>query len=110
MSSYRLLGPHSVGGAYLPTGSTQSTSDVGGLLPVGWVPSGNVDPLDAGAVAAFYAAGPARASPARFAPRPKTFWQRSPGANSGCEIWQLTGLGSALAPVNTQNGCGGNGF
>jgi hypothetical protein len=53
MSTYRLLGPHSVGGYYFATGSTQSTSDVGGLLPTSFVPSGNCEPTDNAAVTAF---------------------------------------------------------
>lgn len=107
MSSYYLLADHSIGGLYFPAGTTQSTADAGGLLPSGWSPTPNVDPLDAGALSAFYAAGPCLPSPRLFVRPPKTFWQRSPQpSNPSAMKWSLTGLGSALAAVWTQNGVG----
>jgi len=42
---------------YLPAGTIQSTRDLGGVLPLNWVPNPNVDPVDAGAVAAYTAVG-----------------------------------------------------
>jgi len=42
---------------YLPAGTIQSTQDLGGVLPLNWVPNPNVDPVDAGAVAAYTAVG-----------------------------------------------------
>ena len=45
-------------GPTIRLGTTASTADVGGTLPVDWPPTGAVDPLDATAVTAFYARGP----------------------------------------------------
>jgi hypothetical protein len=106
MSTYYLLADHAIGPYVFPAGSTQSTADAGGLLPTGWSPSNNVDPIDAGALAAFYANGPCTCSPRPFVRPPKTFWKRTPGANSGVMFWSLTGLGSGLAGLFTQNGAG----
>jgi hypothetical protein len=58
MSTYKFLQDHVVGGEFYPAGSTASTADVGGSLPVNWIPTGNVDPQDASAVTAFWNAGP----------------------------------------------------
>jgi hypothetical protein len=108
MSTYYLLSDHSIGPYVFAAGSIQSTADATppGLLPVGWTPSNNVDPLDATAVSAFYANGPCMCSPRLTVRPPKTFWQRTPGANSGVMFWSLTGLGSGLAGLFTQNGAG----
>jgi hypothetical protein len=58
MSTYRFLQDHYVNGVAYLAGTTAATYDVGGTLPVGWVPTGQVDPLDTAAVNAFWAAGP----------------------------------------------------
>jgi hypothetical protein len=58
MSTYRFLQDHYVNGATYLAGTTASTLDAGGSLPIGWTPTGAVDPLDTPAVNAFYAAGP----------------------------------------------------
>lgn len=105
MSTYLLLEDHWIGNNYLPAGSTQTTADIGGLLPTGWVPTPNVDPLDAAAVAAFYAAGPVLPGPTQL--RPTTRWTRVPAdfssadfsgtdfyAGSAGNTWVLTGLGA----------------
>jgi hypothetical protein len=42
---------------YLPAGTIQSTQDLGGVLPLNWVPNPNVDPVDVGAVVAYTAVG-----------------------------------------------------
>ncbi len=57
MSQYRFLQDHYVNGVTYPAGTVASTADVGGTLPVGWVPTGQVDPQDTPAIAAFFAAG-----------------------------------------------------
>ena len=57
MASYRFLQDHNVGGVTYLAGTTASTADVGGSLPAGWMPSGQVDPLDSAAVQAFWNAG-----------------------------------------------------
>jgi hypothetical protein len=58
MSAYRFLQDHSISGAYYQAGTVASTADVGGTLPVNFQPTGACEPLDAPAVAAFYAMGP----------------------------------------------------
>lgn len=106
MSRYLMLEDHYINGQYLSAGTQQSTVDVGGLLPTGWVPTPNVDPLDTPAVAAFYAAGPARSGP--LYARPVTYWVNLPlsdfvpGDFSPADFftinignsWGLTGLGT----------------
>jgi hypothetical protein len=108
MSTYYLLADHSIGPYVFPARSTQSTADVpGGLLPVAWVPSNNVDPQDAPALAAFYANGPCMCSPRLTVRPPKTYWQITPQpTNPSTMKWSLVGLGAGLAPIFTQNGCG----
>jgi hypothetical protein len=103
MASYRWLqdgvGPS---GHYFNAGDIVSTSDVGGLLPANWVPPGAVEPLDASAVAAFYAAGPQimpllvrqQWSGIPVSP-PATYWRQIPGGR----MWGLTGLGAGLPPI-----------
>jgi hypothetical protein len=106
MSQYRFLTDHSIGGFYYQAGTTAFTADViGGSLPAGWVPSGGVDPLDAGALAAFYAAGPqGPLVPSRTqftginVVPPTTRWTPVIGTASPNRLYQLTGLGAALAP------------
>jgi hypothetical protein len=58
MALYRFLSAHSIGGQYYEAGDRASTADVGGSLPANFIPSGNMEPLDAAAVNAFWAAGP----------------------------------------------------
>lgn len=59
VATYYMLEDHWVnstrGGVMLPAGTLQSTA---GLLPQGWTPSPNVDPVNDVAVAAYTAAGP----------------------------------------------------
>lgn len=57
-ATYYLLEDHWIGDVLLPAGTIQQTADIGGLLPAGWTPGPNVDPVDANAVAAYTAAGP----------------------------------------------------
>jgi hypothetical protein len=105
MSSYRFLSDHSIRGQYYPAGTTASTADVGGSLPLNWVPSGAVDPVDPAALAAFYAAGPqVPGNPIRtqftginVVPA-ITFWRRVSGSNPNV-LYQLQGLGLGLPPV-----------
>src|SRR4029077_10596844 len=102
MSTYVLLQDHWIGTNFLPAGSTQSTADVGGLLPVGWVPTPNVDPIDAAAVTAFYKAGPQ--FPGLTQVKPATYWALGLADFSPADFgrdfytasssWGLTGLGS----------------
>lgn len=101
-----MLEDHYINGQILSAGTTQSTIDVGGLLPVGWIPTPNVDPLDTPAVAAFYSAGPVRSGPIYI--KPVTYWVRSVIADFSSadfsptdfstgdvgNAWTLTGLGA----------------
>jgi hypothetical protein len=101
MASYRLLADHYVGGVVHLAGTTLSTADVGGTLPTGWVPSGQVDPLDGDAVQAFWDAGPQGLGLVRQrwtgtpVPRPVTYWVPYP-AGGGTSPMILTGLGAGL--------------
>jgi hypothetical protein len=101
MSSYRFLADHYIGTAYFLAGTTASTRDVGGTLPINWGPSGNCEPLDAPAVNAFYAAGVQPPGLIRQqwsnvpVSVPVTYWRQIPGGR----LWHLTGLGAALAPI-----------
>jgi hypothetical protein len=63
VSTYRFLQDRSIGGIYYLAGTTAATADVGGTLPTGWVPSGQVDPLDPQAVEDFFNAGEDRPEP-----------------------------------------------
>jgi hypothetical protein len=91
-SQYLFLEDHYINGNYIPAGTIASNAD---LLPAQWVPTPNVDPLNTGAVNAFYAAGPGIQGPVRtqFTPlpvrQPVTYWRQV-----GPDIWALTGLGS----------------
>jgi hypothetical protein len=106
MSKYYFLSDHSIGGQYYPAGTIASTADViGGTLPLNWTPSGSVDPLDASALAAFYAQGPQQPqNPIRTqftginVVSAITFWKFVSGANP-FRFYQLQGLGLALPPV-----------
>lgn len=115
MSTYLMLEDHYINGQYMLAGTTQSTADVGGLLPTGWVPTPNVDPLDTAAVNAFYAAGPVISGSINI--KPITYWAQirtsdfSPANFSSIDFatnvlsntWSLTGLGSnrsLYAPIS----------
>ena len=107
MSSYRFLQDHSIAGLYYQAGSTASTQDVGGTLPAGWVPSGQVDPTDGPAVSAFWSAGVqllglvrAQFNGINVAP-PVTFWKVDPAAGPGNPYRQfvLAGLGAGMPMV-----------
>jgi hypothetical protein len=103
MSSYRFLEDAWVGQFYYQAGTIASTTDVGGTLPVNWVPSGNTDPLDTGAVNSFYNAGPQQCGLVRdqwngtSVQLPTTYWK--PVVGSSPTQWALTGLGVLKAPV-----------
>jgi hypothetical protein len=58
MSTYYFLTDQSIGSVYVTAGSTQSTEDVGGILPANFVPNGNCCALDAAARTAMYASSP----------------------------------------------------
>jgi hypothetical protein len=111
MSSYRFLVDHSIGQFYYPAGTVAQTADVGGTLPAGFV-SPNADPLDEGAVAAYWAAGASsiefRESSYNFnnATTAPTMWRSTravtyfaPTAQGRTTSWSLTGLGVGLGAV-----------
>jgi hypothetical protein len=101
MSTYRFLQDHSIAGVTYLAGTTASTGDVGGTLPLGWRPTGQVDPLDAAAVQDFWNAGPQLLGLVRqqwtgqpVIP-PSTYWIPYP-AGGGTRPYILTGLGAGL--------------
>lgn len=113
MASYRFLQDHNVGGVSYLAGTTASTADVGGSLPAGWMPSGQVDPLDSAAVQAFWNAGVQLLGLVRAqwtgisVPRPVTYWTPFP-AGGGTRPYILTGLGASLGFVNWTETRGAN--
>jgi hypothetical protein len=98
---YRLLKSH-----YLTTGwfDVDTIITEGMDVPIGWIPTLGVDPLNPQAVTAFYNAGPRSASSyedvnefenaTRSRTRPVTFWKPV----SGTHTYTLTGLGIGLPP------------
>jgi hypothetical protein len=104
MSAYRFLSDHYIGTQYFYAGTIASTADVGGTLPVNWLPSNAVDPLDTAALNAFCAIGPKPLGLVRqqwvglFVAPPVTYWRIVPGS-SPTTFWQLTGLGASKAPI-----------
>jgi hypothetical protein len=95
MAIYKLLSSIFVGtagGSLLVTGQTVTE---GKELPVGFVPNGCCDPLDADGAQKMWNAGPVAATIDLFTPPPVTFWKPvAPG--SAFSI--LTGLGASLGP------------
>ena len=107
-ASYRTIRPHFLSNTFVPTGTV--ITEGGGLIPVGWSPTLAVDPLNAQAVANFYAAGPRNACNedlSLFAVdnywnqgaspfiQPTTYWVKNFPSN----LWSLTGLGSSYPAV-----------
>jgi len=102
MAQYRALQDLYLNGAYVSAGDIIT-------LPNNFVPSAALDPLDASALSAFYAAGP-QATPlvrqqwSTVAVTPAvTYWRATslpavPGA-SGATSWQLTRLGANLPAI-----------
>jgi hypothetical protein len=95
------LQDHYVNGVTYLAGTTASTLDAGGTLPVGWIPTGQVDPLDTAAVNAFWVAGPLLTGSIRqqwsnlsVAP-PVTRWVDATTPNLYRE-YVLNGLGTGL--------------
>jgi hypothetical protein len=111
MSTYRLLADHEFGLA----GTIVSTGDVGGIVPIGWVPDGQVDPLDPDAVEAFFAVGPQPMGPigsrwvAQSVPPPVTYWVLVDRATF---TYALTGLGAnrGTAQIGSSPGSAGRPF
>jgi hypothetical protein len=105
LAMYRLLEPHYLSGVYYAAGSIVKE---GFQIPISWVPTLAVDPLNSFAVQNFYNAGPrslsnedlnqwARGNPQGqigFVAPPVTFWQASSG-----NLYRLTGLGASFPPV-----------
>ena len=98
VAQYYLLEPHYINNIYYEVGTIVSE---GSQIPIGWIPTPNVDPLNAPATNAFYALGPRVLGPIRTqyvnfpVHSPVTYWvQVSPTQ------WALTGLGASLAPVH----------
>ena len=98
--AYKLLLPHYIGGAYLDEGTIVIE---GSQIPVGWIPTLAVDPLNISAAVAFFKAGPRDGGQyfdlnlfqsENFARTmvtpPATYWVRAGN------MWSLTGLGVGL--------------
>jgi hypothetical protein len=103
MASYRLLAPHFVGDRYF---EADSIVVEGVDLPLGWIPSLSVDPLDADAAQKFWNQVPGpMLSDSEFAwpggsrwsigskPAPATYWKKIDN-----DTFQLTGIGTSLGP------------
>lgn len=116
-ASYRLLEDHWLSDQLVAAGTTITEGD--GVCPVGWVPTGNVDPLNTDATNAFYNAGPQLLGLVRqqfvsqMVNPPITYWiivggfgkGFNPGFMVGPPLWQLTGLGSNVStypPIQRQ--------
>jgi hypothetical protein len=104
MSTYRFLQDSYINNVYYQAGTIASTSDVGGTLPVGWVPGPAVDPQDSPATTAFLNAGPQAPVLARsqwngiIVNGPSTYWKAT--ALSFGTLWQLVGpSGNVGSPV-----------
>jgi hypothetical protein len=105
MAMYRLLADHYFPSGYISAGTIVTEGD--GNIPIGWVPTLAVDPLNSQAIQAFWQAGPRAANSAQpnveIAPGwwmrwanqpvapPTVYWQKV--ANG---LFRLTGGGSAL--------------
>jgi hypothetical protein len=101
MAVYRLLSSivvNSAGGTVLGAGQTVSDTGPGAQLPPGYIPNGACDPTNADGVQKFWNAGPITPTIDLFTPPPTTFWRAVAGTASPNRLYQLTGLGSALAP------------
>jgi hypothetical protein len=97
MALYHFLCDLSLTGFFYPAGSCAYTAHAGGTLPEGWVPTPAVEPLDAAALAAFYAIRPAIPPVARQFD-PQTYWVVTHGEVH--DRWTLTGLGADLPAIN----------
>jgi hypothetical protein len=100
MSQYRFMSAHFIGNRYYAAGETASTRDViGGSLPLNWPPTPASEPLDAPAVAAFYAAGPWSESQIDlFVAPPATYFAPVPGTATPDRRYKLTGALAAALP------------
>jgi hypothetical protein len=93
MGKWRLLSDHYMQNGMIAAGEVVE-------MPADWRPSNAVEPLDAEAVDAFYAAGP-QVVPLvserwNVVTQPTTYWRQLPGGRQ----WALTGLGALLPPVS----------
>jgi hypothetical protein len=93
MSQYRFMSAHFIGNRLYAAGEVAFTRDVvGGSLPLNWPPTPASEPLDAPAVAAFYAAGPWPESQIDlFVAPPATYFAAVPGIASPNRTYALTG-------------------
>jgi hypothetical protein len=104
-ASYLLLVPHYLASGYAPAGTVVTE---GREIPIGWVPTAAVDPLNAEAIQAYFNAGPQSVSSAEYSRdyywsqrpwdeletrQPQVQWKAVPGHPGA---YQLTGAGAAL--------------
>jgi hypothetical protein len=106
MAVYRALADIDLGlrFPYVLAGTILSDQGPSANIPLGWLPPPCVEPLDAGSLAAYFAAGPGPSGSILNqwtginVPPPATFWRAVPGTANPTRMYQLTGLGAALAP------------
>jgi hypothetical protein len=105
-ASYLLLVPHYIGGSLLPAGTIVTE---GGAIPIGWVPTAAVDPLNAQAIQNYFNAGPQSVAGGEYSrdyywsqpitkdepgvKPPQVQWRQVSG-HAGA--YQLTGAGASL--------------
>jgi hypothetical protein len=98
LARYRLMSAIVVniaGGSRLDPGSIVTE---GREVPVGFLPNGACEALDADAANKVWAQGPIAPTIDLFQGAPITFWKFASGANP-LRMYQLQGLGSSLPPV-----------
>jgi hypothetical protein len=86
---FRMLSDHYINDRIFSAGEVAE-------MPSDWKPSGQCEPLDSEAVAAFHAMGPQQLGAIRVG-LPKTHWLGTP--MGAITKWQLTGLGSAMPAI-----------
>ena len=94
LGKFRFLADHQVNGWFISAGEIHEMFDP-------WVPTSDVEPMDATSTANFYAQGPNMGSLVRTQFTPafmdivKTHWRQI-----GSSYWALTGLGANYPPIS----------
>jgi hypothetical protein len=114
MSLYRFLQDHFINNQTYLAGTTASTTDAGGSLPSGFIPTVAMEPLDGAAVTAFWTAaniaGLTRGGFGNlglvrqqwtniYVAPPITYFVPVPGTANPFRTYRLTGLGVGFPPV-----------
>jgi hypothetical protein len=101
MAVYRLTSSivvPSANGTVLVAGQLVTDTGPAPQLPPNYIPNGCCDAQDADGAQKMWNAGPITPTINLFTPPPTTFWRAVAGTVSPNRMYQLTGLGSALAP------------